>query len=119
MLAHLDPSFSEIMTTLSSVNKIAAPKDVATRLDAWERTKKVSAISWEKAAASSTNEDFPTGVSALAAHENGLSNWGNWSKDPRACNQCGMRGHFSHECNVQMPTHIQEKLAAKRVDCHH
>ena len=119
MLAHLNPSFSEIMTTLSSVDKIAAPKDVATRLDAWERTRKVAAISREKAAASSTNEGFPAGVSALAARENGLSNWGNQNKDPGACNRCGMRGHFARECNVRMPTHIQEKLTAKRVDRRH
>ena len=113
MLAHLDPSFSEIMTTLSSVDKIAAPKDVATRLDAWERTRKVAAISREKASASSTNDGSPISGSTLTAHESGLNNWGNKNKDPGACNQCGMQGHFTHECNVQMPTHIQEKLAAK------
>ena len=59
MLTHLNPLFSEIMTTLSSVNKIAALKDVATRLDAWERTRKVTAISQEKATASSTNDGSP------------------------------------------------------------
>ena len=118
MLAHLDPSFSEIVTTLSSVDKIAAPKDIAARLDAWERTRKVAAISREKAATSSTNDDPSVGISALAARESGLNNWGNRSRDPKACNRCGLQGHFSHECIVQMPAHIQEKLRAKRVDRH-
>jgi len=67
MLAHLDPTFSEIMTTLSSVNMIAAPRDIAAKLDAWERTRKVAAISQEKAAASTTNDELSIGSSALAA----------------------------------------------------
>lgn len=121
MLAHLDPTFSEIMTTLSSVDKIAAPKDVAAKLDAWERTRKVAAISREKAAGSSINDSLSIGGSsvALAAQENGLNNWGNRCKDPKACNRCGLRGHFAHECNVQMPAHIQEKVRAKRTDRRH
>ena len=117
MLAHLNPMFSEIMTTLSSVDKIAAPKDLAAKLDAWERTRKVAAISWEKAAASTTDDDPSSGVSALAAHDGEHNNWGNWSRDPKACNCCGIQGHFAHECNVQ-PTCIQERIGARRSDCH-
>ena len=116
MLAHLDPTFSEIMTTLSSVDKIAAPKDLAAKLDAWERTRKVAAISREKAAASTTDDDPSSGVSALAARDSEHNNWGNRSRDPKACNRCGIRGHFAHECNVQMPTRIQERIAARRSD---
>jgi hypothetical protein len=114
MLAHLDPTFSEIMTTLSSVDKIATPKDIAARLDAWERTRKVAAISREKAAASTANDGLSIGGSALAARGNELNNWGNRSKDSKACNRCGLRGHFAHECDVQMPAHIREKVTARR-----
>jgi hypothetical protein len=106
MLAHLDPMFSEIMTALTSVDKVGTPKEIAARLEAWERTRRVAAISWEKAAASTTNDGFSIGSSALAACRSELSNWGNPSRDSKACNWCGLQGHFAHECDVQMPAHI-------------
>lgn len=112
MLAHLDPSFSEIVTTLSSVNKVAAPKDIAAKLDAWER-KKVTALSREKAAAaaSTTNGRLSAGY-ASATRKSKLNSWGNRSRVP--CSRCGIRGHFEQDCDGPMLEIIREELRAEQ-----